>query len=418
VRAQIKEGRELLDIVELPLGIRHFGVEPSDGFLLNGRSLDLHGVCRHQDRKDKGWAISRDNHREDFMLIREMGATMVRLAHYQHDQYFYDLCDTHGMVVWAEIPLVNQITESAAFYGNAKQQLRELIRQNYHHPSILFWGIHNEVTSTPGPDATRLVGELADEARQEDPARFSTAASNIGQWDHQTNWESDLIAWNRYDGWYSGSIGDFALWADTIHATYPGRCIGVSEYGAGANPSHHEPAPSSVPHAGNWHPEEFQNRFHEEYWIAMKSRPFLWCKIVWNMFDFASARRNEGGQPGINDKGLVTYDRGLKKDAFFWYKANWSAEPVVHIVSSRAAHPRPQPVDVNVYSNCERVELFVDAKSHGEKTGDNMRFTWPGITVGPGTTIRAVGRRGNQEAADACSWDSACGASTPLSITR
>ena len=229
----LKDGVAVTDSVSQPLGLRYFRVDPSQGFFLNGHYLDLHGVNRHQDRLNMGWAIGDAQHLEDFQLIEEMGATAIRLAHYQHAQYFYDLCDTNGMIVWAEIPLINNITESTAFYNNAKQQLTELIRQNYNHPAICFWSIANEITLAAGPDTNNLLTQLETLATTEDPTRLTTIGSNAGD-SNAVNWHTDLVDFNKYYGWYGGVFSDFGGWADGIHASYPSKCIGVSEYGAGA----------------------------------------------------------------------------------------------------------------------------------------------------------------------------------------
>jgi beta-galactosidase len=386
------------DLVSQPVGFRSFSVDPDDGFFLNGRHLDLHGVNRHQDRLNKGWAISKADHEEDFNLIREMGATALRLAHYQHDQYFYDLADKYGMVVWAEIPLVNKITQSTAFYENTQQQLTELIRQNFNHPSICFWSIANEVTSPPDPNP--LLQQLADLVAAEDPTRLSTLASCcVGENDVSTR-HTDVVGFNRYYGWYYGSYNDFAGWADRLHWNYPAKVFAVSEFGAGASISFHSETPTRQDHT-----EEYQNLFHEAHWKAMKDRKFLWGKFVWNMFDFASARRREGDTPGRNDKGLVTYDRQTRKDAFYWYKANWSCDPVVYITSRRFTERSDPTTAGKVYSNADSVELFVNGMSAGVKGSSDRIFSWDNVTLLPGdNTIEADGTVGGTTYTDTVVW--------------
>jgi beta-galactosidase len=355
-------------------------------------------VNRHQDRLNKGWAISKADHEEDFNLIREMGATALRLAHYQHDQYFYDLADKYGMVVWAEIPLVNKITQSTAFYENTQQQLTELIRQNFNHPSICFWSIANEVTSPPDPNP--LLQQLADLVAAEDPTRLSTLASCcVGENDVSTR-HTDVVGFNRYYGWYYGSYNDFAGWADRLHWNYPAKVFAVSEFGAGASISFHSETPTRQDHT-----EEYQNLFHEAHWKAMKDRKFLWGKFVWNMFDFASARRREGDTPGRNDKGLVTYDRQTRKDAFYWYKANWSCDPVVYITSRRFTERSDPTTAVKVYSNADSVELFVNGMSAGVKGSSDRIFSWDNVTLLPGdNTIEADGTVGGTTYTDSVVW--------------
>jgi beta-galactosidase len=396
---EVSVGGAVADVVAQPFGVRSFAVDPVTGFSLNGQALDLHGVNRHQDRLDKGWAITDREHDEDMALIAELGATAIRLAHYQHAQHFYDLCDQQGMVVWAEVPLVNAVTDAAAFTDNAQQQLRELIRQNYNHPSIFFWSLSNELASTPATNA--LMDTLQALARAEDPTRLTTLASNQGDSDPIVN-HADLVGFNKYYGWYTGTVAAFAPWADAVHANFPARRLAVSEYGAGAGVSIHSAAPAIMDHS-----EEYQSLFHETYWQAMAARPFLWGKFVWNMFDFASDGRNEGETPGRNDKGLVTYDRKIKKDAFYWYKANWSSDPVVYITSRRFG-PRTTPtIDVKVYSNLASVTLTVNGVALPAQTSANHIFVWTGVAlnVGPNQVV-AVGRTASSgtTAADTVTW--------------
>ena len=311
---EVWRGSKVIDLVAQPLGIRYFSVDANEGFFLNGRHYDLHGVNMHQDWSDRGWAITDDQRNTNFVLLKEIGATAVRLSHYEQDDKIYRSADQNGIVLWSEIPLVNRITESRAFYANAKQQLVELIRQRYNHPSVICWGVFNEITMKPGPKPVNLVCQLTRLVTQEDPTRLSTSAANARD-DEPSNWCTELNAINRYFGWYNGQLGEFGPWADNIHSNYPNRCIGVSEYGAGASIYQHSEEPVREPeNSGHYHPEEYENLFHETYWQAMQARPFLWCKFVWNMFDFAVAGRNEGDTPGRNDKGLVTYNRQVCKD--------------------------------------------------------------------------------------------------------
>jgi beta-galactosidase len=386
------------DLVSQPFGVRFFSIDPDTGFVLNGSCLDLHGVNRHQDRLHKGWAITPEDQEEDFGLIYEMGATSIRLAHYQHDQHFYDLADENGLVVWAEIPLINRITASDAFYANAQQQLLELIRQNYNHPGIVFWSISNEVTA-PGPDPNPLLQILADLARSEDSSRLSTLAAAAGASDATTR-HTDVVGFNRYYGWYYGSYSDFAGWADQTHAGFPNQRFAVSEYGAGSSIVFHSDAPARMDHT-----EEYQNLFHEAHWLAMKTRPYLWGKFVWNMFDFASAGRNEGDTPGRNDKGLVTYDRQTRKDAFYWYKANWSSDPVLYITGRRFTDRVDAIADIKVYSNADAVEVRLNGASLGVQSGPDHLFIWSGATLGPGdNVVEAFATIGGTTFTDTVTW--------------
>ncbi len=408
VNVELRAGDKVLDAVRQPLGLRWFHVDADKGLSLNGRHLDLHGVSRHQDRPDRGWAVGRTEHEQDIALINQLGCTGVRLAHYQQDDYVYSLCDRTGLIVWAEIPLVNRIVDSPTFSANCRQQLIELIRQNYNHPSVFFWGIHNEITAPwePGPDPTALVKELAALAKAEDPSRLTVCAATDPV-DHPANWQTDLVAFNRYFGWYNGMPDEFGAWADRVHREHPGRPLGVSEYGAGASIRDHEYPPEKPRHDGDFHPEEWQAYLHERHWLAIRRRPYLWCSFVWNMFDFASDGRSEGDAPGRNDKGLVTYDRHTRKDAFYWYEANWSDEPLVYITGRRyVTHARRQ-ANVRVYSNCPTVELYVNDRFWGAGAVSQRHvINWSDVPLQPGINrlrVRAQGPAGAVE--DGCEWN-------------
>ncbi len=409
LRADLRVGGVVRDTVTLRLGLRFFSVDPARGFLLNGHALDLHGVNRHQDRPGKGWAISEDDEREDFAIAEELGATFVRQSHYQQSQLWNDLADEHGMVTWAELAYVNDARDNREFCENAKEQLRELIRQNLHHPSILFWSIGNETfvrdTKVMPADANdRLLRELAAVVREEDPTRLSTYASN-GSVSEPRAGVTDVLGFNHYFGWYHDAPEDLAAWIDAQHALRPDLRIGFSEYGAGANVEHHEEPAVRPDTRGPWHPEEWQSIYHEVHWRAMAARPWLWCKLIWCLFDFASDGRNEGGVPGRNDKGLVTADRKTRKDAFYWYQANWSASPVLHIASRRFVARAKPTTDIKVYSNAEAVELFVNDVSVGSLTRPDRLFLWTGVTLAPGRNlIEARASRDGRDLVDRCEW--------------
>jgi len=401
---EVWKGSKVVDVVSQPLGFRCFSVDPNLGFFLNGRHYDLHGVSMHQDWQDRGWAITDAQRNTNFMLLKEIGATAVRLSHYEQDDYIYQLADQNGIVVWSEIPLVNRITESPAFYANAEQQLVELIRQRYNHPSVVCWGVFNEITMHPGPRPVNLVRHLTQLAAEEDPTRPSTSAANARD-DEPSTWCTKLNALNRYFGWYDGTLGEFGPWADNIHGHYPDRCIGVSEYGAGASIYQHSEDPVLEPeNSGHYHPEEYENRFHESYWQEMQARPFLWCKFVWNMFDFAVAGRSEGDTPGRNDKGLVTYDRQVRKDAFYYYKANWTTDPMVYITGHTFTNRLTNTITAKVYANCDSVELFLNGISQGARTSTNCIFTWPVTLSGGANYVKAIGSKDTVQTTDSLVW--------------
>jgi beta-galactosidase len=400
---------KVMDSVVQPLGLRSFVVKPDAGFFLNGRHVALHGVNRHQDWPDKGWAIGTNEMTEDFHILQELGANTVRLCHYQHDEFFSDLCDHGGLAVWAELAFVNDPPFTQAGRDNAKEQLRELIRQNFNHPSIFFWSIGNETweTKTNGA-ADRLLTELAAVVRVEDPSRLSTYASHH-ELDDARNFRTDILGFNKYFGWYLGEFSQMGVFLDQFHAAHPQVPVGVSEYGAGASVFQHEEMASArrPKAAGPWHPEEYQAKYHEEYWLQLKARPWLWGNYVWCLFDFASAGRNEGDTVGRNDKGLVTADRQTRKDVFYWYQANWATPPMVHITSKNFSERAQARTEIRIYSNAEEVEAKLNGVSLGKISSSDCRFVWPAVTLKPGVNrVEAVAyRAGKPVATDSCAWN-------------
>jgi beta-galactosidase len=403
---ELRSTDALVDSVEQPLGLRFYSVDPDKGFFLNGQPYHLHGVDKHQDRFNEGWAVSEADLDEDISLIKEMGCTVVRCAHYQHSDYFYSLCDQAGILVWAEIPQVNEINSSPEFEETSRNQLLDLIRQNINHPSIFVWSLFNEIREGHA-DPHRELQDLKITANGEDPTRPTIAATCIEKYP-EMNKIPDLLGWNIYPGWYSGwgTKEDFAASLDQRRADsrHGGFC--VSEYGAGANVTQHEDHPVQPKTTGQWHPEEWQSLVHETAWAAMKDRPFVWGTFVWCMFDFAVSTRHEGGVPGRNDKGLVTYDRKIKKDAFYFYKANWSDEPMVYITSRRFIERTNALTDVKIYSNASEVELLLNGNSQGKRhDGTNGVFVWKNVTLSPGENkVEARAERDGKNFSDRCVW--------------
>jgi len=401
LRVDILAEGTLVDSVSQTVGLRFFRVDPDKGFYLNGQSLDLHGVNRHQDRIDKGWAISMADEAEDFDLVRELGCTAIRVSHYQQSDTWYQRCDRSGLVAWAEIPFVNEALSTPEFLDNAKQQLRELIRQNYNHPSICFWSVGNE---TRGDPSDPVIAELANVARAQDQTRLSTYASD-GKESEPKNWHTDVVAFNHYAGWYSDEFTALPSYLDNIHKLHPHSAFGVSEYGAGASIFEHEEPPRHPATKGRFHPEEYQAKLHEFSWLALRDRPYLWGKFVWCMFDFASDGRSEGDHDGRNDKGLVTYDRRIRKDAFYWYKASWSDEPFVWIASRRFLERHKPLTEIKVYSTAPEIELTVNGASLGVQRSADHLFRWPGVSLVPGENhVAATAHFGDLAFTDACTW--------------
>jgi len=392
------------DVVSERLGLRSFSVSAATGFALNGQSLRLRGVNRHQDRLNRGWAIDDPAHTQDFDIMDEMGVNALRTAHYQQDQKVFNLADERGYVVWTEIPLVNNITDSAAFRSNASQQLREMIKQNYNHPSVVFWGIGNEQRNSDTA-TNALLDTLNGIIATEDPDRLSTYAHN-GSTTSSLNNHSEVNGYNRYHGWYYGTYNDVGGFLDSLHSSQPTRKISLSEYGAGASiVQHQENPPKPVPDS-DWHPEEYQALFHEAHWAQIAARPYLWGTFVWNMFDFAADQRSEGDTYGRNDKGLVTYDRVTRKDAFYFYKAAWTSTPFVYITSRRWINRTAATTTIKVYGNVDSATLRVNGVDMSTKTSTNRIYTWSNITLAPGANLIEVsGARSGVTYTDSVVWN-------------
>ena len=400
-----RDGREV-DRVEQPLGLRYYHIDPERGFFLNGRHLPLRGVCRHQDRSEVGNALRREHHDEDAAIMAEMGANAVRLAHYPQAEYFYDLMDRYGFIVWAEIPFVGPggysdegFVNLPAFRQNGREQLVELIRQHYNHPSIVVWGLFNEL-SMRGEDPVPYIKELNDLAHREDPTRLTVAASNT---DGALNFVTDAMAWNRYDGWYGGTPAGLGQWLDHMHTTHPDLRIAISEYGAGASLYHQQDTLVKTVATSFWHPENWQTHYHMANWREISARPFVWGSFIWNLFDFGAAHRHEGDRVGINDKGLVSFDRRTRKDAFYFYKANWNKEVPLLYVAERRCTRRTRPVQTFMaFTNQPEAELFVNGTSCGHAKTDSLgTVRWNGVRLRPGQNeIRVVSGRGTHQLTD------------------
>ena len=358
-----------VDSVSARFGVRSFHVDPKKGFFLNGRSYPLRGVCRHQDWKGIGNALHREHHDTDMAIIREMGANTLRLAHYQHDQYFYDLCDEAGLVVWAEIPYISEHMPNGR--ENTIQQMTELIVQNYNHPSICVWGISNEITISTRDKADMMDNHkvLNDLVHQLDSTRLTTLAcySVCGPFNPVAHKVSDLVSWNLYLGWYVPGMFLNELWVDFFHKVFPDRCLGYSEYGCECMPHLHTDHPRRLDQS-----EEYQCKYHEHMLRFFDKRPFMWATHLWNTFDFAADARNQGGEPGMNHKGVVTFDRKIKKDAFYLYKAWWSSEPFVYIAGRRFVDRPNAKSTVTVYTNQPKVTLYINGKEFETKTADKV----------------------------------------------
>lgn len=364
VTTKLISNGNVIDEVIQPLGIRHFELKAEDGMYLNGKKVPMYGVCRHQDWWKLGSALTNEQHDADLEIIKELGATTIRLAHYQQSEYFYSRCDSIGFMIWAEIPFVNRVSTKEA--ENAKMQMTELIRQNYNHPSIYTWGLHNEVY-TPINFTTTLTTELNDLAKSEDPYRYTVSVNGYGDPGHGVNMNADIQGINRYFGWYEKKIQDIEPWIRGLEKDYPSYKMMLAEYGTEANIHHQQEVVSDVGDCCSFdkqYNETFATRFHEIQWGYISSHPYLLASYLWNTFDFATPASSQGGVEARNMKGLVTFDRKTKKDPFYWYKANWSKEPVLYLTQRRVVDRENKITPVTVYSNMGIPKLFVNGKEY------------------------------------------------------
>lgn len=406
----LDNGKEI-DKLTQQTGLRYFSADPGKGFFLNGKPYDLHGVGYHEDTYGKGSAYRKEDYDTDIKLFNEIGLTAVRLTHYPHGKPIYDLCDKNGIILWTEIPLIGfgghvggGYVNNKELHQHIKEMLEEMIKQNYNHPSIICWGLMNEL-KTDFDDPAPFIRELHTLAKKLDPTRYTVIADFLDA----TPFEKipDLISWNKYYGWYGGTVNDIGSWLDARHQSLPNTPIGISEYGAGGSMKHHsdkllQPRPDS-----SYHPEEWQTYFHENYWRQFKQRPYLWSKFIWVFADFSSNIRAEGDTIGINDKGLVTYDKKQKKDAFYFYKANWSKEPVVYIAEKRFINRTNAVSYIKVYSNCDIVACTFNGKPLTPVKPDELGMViWKNITLQPGiNTIEVTASKGETVYKDAAAWN-------------
>ncbi len=369
VTAILQRRNEGYDEISTRVGVRSYSVDPDKGFIINGVPTPLRGVSRHQDRLYKGNALSREDHYEDARLIKELGANTIRLAHYQHNQYFYDACDELGFAVWAEIPFISVFNKDPAAHQNCISQMKELIIQNYNHPCIMFWGLSNEILI--GGISDQLVEnhkELNDLVHSLDPTRLTTMAHvTMTPIDSPIHNISDVESYNHYFGWYGGKMEDNGPWLDNFHKVHPEICLGMSEYGCEGIITYHGPNPQCKDYS-----EEYQALYHEHMAKVFDERPWIWSSHVWNMFDFGCAARDEGGVAGRNNKGLMTIDRKTKKDAYFVYQAYWSRKPMLHVCGRRYAQRAGETTEIRVYSNQPEVTLYLNGEEVEKQAAEKV----------------------------------------------
>lgn len=390
----------MLDHLALFVGIRDIQFDADMGLLLNGQRYGVHGVNIHQTiLPGKGSAVSDVEIDADYKMLDDLGVTGLRFAHYQHAPHEYDLADRNGYLVWTELPMSSEVNGSDAFQTNIAQQLRELIRQNYNHPSVFVWGLGNEIYNVDDTSA-RSLDAMQKLAHEEDSLRPTTYANCCGEIDGPQASHSDVIGSNVYFGWYDGNFLDLGPWLDKNHARRPATAEAVSEYGAGASILHQEDPPLRPKPNGRWHPEQYQAHYHEAAWKQLEPKRWLWATFVWAGFDFPSAGRNEGDHEGVNDKGLITFDRKVRKDAFFWYQANWTTKPMLYITSRRNAVRGAADADVKIYSNQPAVGLRLNGVDQGtHAVADHIALWHIKLTPGGNHVVAVAG-----ELSDAVDW--------------
>ena len=388
VTATLQRRNEAYDEVSARAGVRSFSCDPDKGFILNGIPTPLRGVSRHQDMLYKGNVLTREDHYSDARMIKELGANTIRLAHYQHSKDFYDACDELGCVVWAEIPFISVMEKDPAAHQNCITQLKELVLQNYNHPSICFWGISNEILI--GGISGQLVEnhkELNELCKRMDKTRLTTIAHvSMTPTSSPVHGITDVESYNHYFGWYGGKMEDNGPWFDKYHAEHPDIAIGLSEYGCEGIVTYHGPSPACKDYS-----EEYQALYHEHMAKVLEERPWIWSSHVWNMFDFGCAARNEGGVAGRNNKGLVTMDRKTKKDSYYIYKAYWNKEPMVHLCGRRYAQRAGETTEIRIYSNQPTVSLFVNGELESVKSAEKVFVFSVALKNGFNTILAVAG---------------------------
>ncbi len=387
-RVELKSNGMAIDMREVPIGLRNFEVTADGGFFLNGKPHRLNGVNRHEDVSERASAVTEADHRLDVEIIREMGCNAVRMSHYPQSESFLNMLDSAGIASWVEIPFVNVYVNNPAYDENLKEQLKEMVYQYHHHPSVFAWGLFNEINSGWLDRPSKMVVTLDSLAHSLDPSRMTMGASNQND---DFNGFTDIIAFNKYFGWYGGEPSELGAWLDGEHQAHPERKIGMSEYGAGGSVIQQSEELVKPEPWGHWHPENWQTHYHVDSYRQLAERDYLWCNFIWCMFDFCAASRNEGDTPGRNDKGLVTYDRKTKKDAFYFYKANWNKDDkFVHIAGKRESR-FGDVTTIMAFSNDGAGELLINGKKYGKSEPDKVNvLIWENVPISKDGTVIKV----------------------------
>lgn len=405
VVSRLIQNGKVIDEVVQPLGLRKYEIVAGKGFYLNGEKYPMYGVTRHQDWWGLGSALRNENHDFDLATIMDIGATTVRFAHYQQSDYLYSRCDSLGLIIWAEIPFVNRVTGQEA--ENARNQLRELIRQSFNHPSIYVWGLHNEVYH-PHEYTKELTKSLHDLAKTEDPDRYTVSVNGYGHMEHPVNLNADIQGMNRYFGWYEKKLQDIEPWVEGLEKEYPDQKLMLTEYGADANLVHQtEYLDNSLNWTKPFYPETFQTKTHEYQWSVIAKHPYIVASYLWNTFDFATPLASRGDLPARNMKGLVTFDRKTKKDSYFWYKANWSEDPVLYLTQRRNVDREKKVTSITVYSNIGEPKVFLNGKelSGIHKGYTDVHYIIDNVTLANGKNIvKTVVSKDGKTYEDSIEW--------------
>ena len=405
VVSRLMQDGQVIDEVVQPLGLRKYEIVAGDGFYLNGKKYPMYGVTRHQDWWGLGSALTNKEHDFDLAQIMDIGATTVRFAHYQQSDYLYSRCDSLGLVIWAEIPFVNRVTGQE--WENAHQQMRELVRQSFNHPSIYVWGIHNEVYHPHGYTAA-LTQSLHDLCKTEDPDRYTAAVNGYGHADHPVNQNADIQGMNRYFGWYEKKIQDFKPWIEKLEKEYPWQRLMLTEYGADANLKHQtEILGDALNWGSEFYPETFQTKTHEYQWAVIAKHPYIIASYLWNMFDFSAPMWERGGVPARNMKGMITFDRKVKKDSYYWYKANWSKDPVLYLTQRRNVEREKKETTVTVYSNIGTPKVYLNGQELKDmrKGYTDVHYIFDRVVLQEGkNTVKTVVTYDGKEYTDEIEW--------------
>lgn len=405
VVSRLVQNGKVIDEVVQPLGLRKYEIVAGKGFYLNGEKYPMYGVTRHQDWWELGSALKNENHDFDLAAIMDIGATTVRFAHYQQSDYLYSRCDSLGLVIWAEIPFVNRVSGQEA--ENARNQLRELIRQSFNHPSIYVWGLHNEVYH-PHEYTKELTQSLHELAKTEDPDRYTVSVNGYGHMEHPVNLNADIQGMNRYFGWYEKKLQDIEPWVEGLEKNYPNQKLMLTEYGADANILHQsEYLGNSLNWTKPFYPETFQTKTHEYQWSVIAKHPYIIASYLWNMFDFATPLADRGDLPARNMKGMITFDRKTKKDSYYWYKANWSESPVLYLTQRRNVDREKRVTSVTVYSNIGTPTVYLNGKElTGIRKGyTDVHYVIDNVTLADGkNTVKAVVTKDGKTYEDTIEW--------------